>query len=223
MKNSKTVLDCSETPSHNLNAIICKAKHIKGPKMIRLRFPIDEKKPEDEEFDHCVSDDFIDGFNEDGIGLHQTLKEFTLYGTLFDLAELEKHTNETMTEKVYVIADIVYMSKKMVGLLTYDLNIRARKVYINYPIKSEISFESFKSKQENYVVYSKQLSFDNGGQNFLMRHRKYGRVDILDSSINPLEESCSPKIDPYKVICPNISQATFIPLPCNYLGESALL
>ena len=144
------------------------------------------------EKNHCTSKEFINGFNEDGRDLHKTQKEFTLYGTLFNLDTLRDHINETLTEKVFVIADIVYMTKSL--LLTYDLSIRARKVFINKSLKMDIGLKKFKSKQENYVVYSKQFSFDNLGQKILMRYRKYGRVDILDSSINPLEESCSPKI-----------------------------
>ena len=123
-------LDCSKTQKININAIICKVRRISfTPEKIRLRFPRDDKGPSVKERIHCTSSEFINGFNEDGEGsIHQAQKELTLYGTLFDLAVLKKHTNEMITKKVFVIADIVYLSQSL--YITYDLVIRARKVYI---------------------------------------------------------------------------------------------
>ena len=94
------------------------------------------------EKNYCTSKEFINGFNEDGRDLHKTQKEFTLYGTLFNLDTLKDHINETLTEKVFVIADIVYMTKSL--LLTYDLSIRARKVFINKSLKMDIGLKKFK-------------------------------------------------------------------------------
>ena len=81
----------------------------------------------------------------------------TLHGTLFDLAELEKHTNPDKTERVNVLADIVHMTKPL--FITYDLTIRARKVYINEALTMDMSMTEFKSKQKYHVLHSKQIRF----------------------------------------------------------------
>ena len=39
----------------------------------------------------------------------------------------------------------------------------------------------------------------------LMRHRQYGKVDILDTSKSSSETHCSPKIFPYKAHHSNMS------------------
>ena len=43
--------------------------------------------------------------------------------------------------------------------LTYDLKIRARKVYINKPLTMEMDMEKFKSEQKYHTVFSKQFQF----------------------------------------------------------------
>ena len=43
--------------------------------------------------------------------------------------------------------------------LTYDLKIRARKVYINKPLLMEMKMEKFKSEQKHHTVFSKQFQF----------------------------------------------------------------
>ena len=43
--------------------------------------------------------------------------------------------------------------------LTFDLKIRARKVYINKPLLMEMKMEKFKSEQKHHTVYSKQFEF----------------------------------------------------------------
>ena len=43
--------------------------------------------------------------------------------------------------------------------LTYDLKIRARKVYINKPLLMEMKMEKFKSEQKHHTVFSKQFHF----------------------------------------------------------------
>ena len=198
-------LDCSKTQKLNINAIICKVRRISfTPEKIRLRFPQDDKGTNLKERMHCTSSEFINGFNEDGEGsIHQAQKELTLYGTLFDLAVLKKHTNETITKKVFIIADIVHLSESL--YITYDLFIRARKVYINNELTMDMNFKTFKSKQKYYVVHSKQFRFRNGDFNLSMRHRRYGRVDILDSYVDTLEDNCSPKIFPSKANCSKMS------------------
>ena len=43
--------------------------------------------------------------------------------------------------------------------LTYNLKIRARKVYINKPLLMEMKMERFKSEQKHHTVYSQQFEF----------------------------------------------------------------
>ena len=96
-----------------------------------------------------------------GKGVYETpnrhQRVVTLHGTLFDLAELEKHTKPDKTERVNVLADIVHMTKPL--FINYDLTIRARKVYINEALTMDMSMTEFKSKQKYHVVHSKQIRF----------------------------------------------------------------
>ena len=70
--------------------------------MIRLRFPKDQS-PDIVGLDHCSSSDFINAFNKGGQELHKTQEVVTLYGTVFDLAELNQHTNSTVTQTVSTV------------------------------------------------------------------------------------------------------------------------
>ena len=146
-------MDCTRTDSKHVNAIICKAKGTSYNK-IRLKFPQDEN-PHINVDTHCSSSDFINGFNDGGKDLHRTQKVVTLYGTAFDLAILKEHTNPERTKTVYVRADYVYMSEEL--YLTYDLKIRARKVFINDSLIMEMDMNTFSSRQKHYTVNSKQI------------------------------------------------------------------
>ena len=75
--------------------------------------------------------------------------------------------------------------------ITYDLKIRARKVFINRVLTMKVDKNEF-TKNNNYLVLEKQFEFKNG---LLMRHRKYGRVDILDRSPST-KKHCTPKVFP---------------------------
>ena len=100
--------------------------------------------------------------------------------------------------KVFVFADTVYMSESL--HISYELKIRARNVYINYDLTMDMSMATFNSKQKYHVVHEKQIKF----YKLLMRHRKYGKVDILDASIKQRGNQCSPKIFPSKVCFPKL-------------------
>ena len=130
----------------------------------------------------------MQGFNDDGEDTHKRQPIVKMYSPNFDLSTLKKHTSN-ITKSVYLWADIVYMSDSID--ITYDLKIRARKVFINRPLTMKVDIEKFEMSN-NYLVLEKQFEFKNG---LLMRHRKYGRVDILDRSPSK-KKHCSPKIFP---------------------------
>ena len=52
----------------------------------------------------------------------------------------------------------------------------------------------------NYLLREKRFEFNNG---LLMRHRKYGFVDIFDTSLPNEKNLCSAKIYSSKVIVEN--------------------
>ena len=118
---------------------------------------------------------------------------------MLEISTSANHENVHIILKVYVFADTVYMSESL--YISYDLKIRARNVYINEDLTMDMSMATFNSKQKYHVVHAKQVKFNNLrlGSILLMRHRKYGRVDILDTSIKQRANQCSPKIFPSKV------------------------
>ena len=100
-----------------------------------------------------------------------------------------KYHTSNITKSAYIWADVVYMSDPI--FITYDLKIRARKVFINRVLTMKVDKDEF-TMDNNYLVLEKQFEFKNG---LLMRHRKYGRVDILDRSPST-KKHCTPKVFP---------------------------
>ena len=97
--------------------------------------------------------------------------------SFFDLSELEDYISDA-TQNVFIQADTVYMSKPL--NLTVTLNVISRKTFIGSQLIMNVKSDN------TYQIMDKQYEFENG---LRIRHRNYGLVDIIDTSLSVNTES----------------------------------
>ena len=116
-------LDCSSQRSIDIHALSCQLKYQDTfeYKSITIDFPIDNQiKPVISDFSQEF--DFFKNLatNEE---LNRNKANITIRTVVFDIADLEKNTNERTTEEVWIWADVVVISKPVT--ISYKLKIVA--------------------------------------------------------------------------------------------------
>ena len=191
-------LDCNLASYLGIDAtnfVYCEARN-SGQDKITVAFPdIEPLFRGFENYGACESN-FIKNFNDRGSEIHKTLDKIQIYAVKFDLSDLGYHTSENRTKEVVVFADTIFMSKDL--FITYQLILRARRVFINKRLLMQMDMPLFLSSQK-YHTYMEEHYLS---PELKLRHRKYALVDILDTHIATVFEplSCLPIEKPFQDI-----------------------
>ena len=128
----------------------------------------------------CQSDSFFNKVQVDSEAMNRLEKHVEILAIVFDLSSLEKHVGKR-TESVLIRADTVICTENIE--IHYNLKIRAREVYIEYrTLTMLLSNEEFVDNVNGTVLVEKNFRLE--GKDILLRHRQYGKVDIIDV-VNP--------------------------------------
>ena len=141
-----------------------------------FEFPKDEIKITPDDLGYCQRAPLFNDLREFDRKSNSLRKHVIIRKLKFKLNDILLYTDNDFTETVTVMADTVYMNETL--NITFSLNVRARVVSIDYPIKPILEKE-----QEDLPLYdgveTRYINFSEG--NLIMRRRTFGgMIDIVD-------------------------------------------
>ena len=151
---------------------------------IVLKFPKDENPPPVGDFGVCESESAFVDFKQTDMELNSFRESLTIHSVKFNLNDLDRYINSSVTQFVTIKADTVYMTNTL--NINFNLTILARTISLPYPInvvyeRNEYSLPSkFEMVQDCIQV----------NDHIRMRYRRYGSVILIDElKLNELEDT----------------------------------
>merc|ERR1719450_1237189 len=151
----KTILppSCSDDGGHlscsgYVQDVVCQLNQLDF-KSVTFKFPKDKQNVNVENFFEAETNSYFRNLNKINgrSNLTKYLPDLKLYGTKFDLSQLDDHVG-LRTKTVKIFADTVYLSKPLENPINCSVSIRARVVSITEDIPMNLTREQFFSTFE---------------------------------------------------------------------------
>ena len=170
---------------------------------ITFLFPKDSIKVEDSDFGAAENNSYFKNINGDA-SLTKYLPTLNLYGTKFDLADLDEYLG-LRTENVIINADTVWMSRQLRRPINSTISIRARVVSISEDIPMNMTRQQFfqinqtqqSDQPVDYWANVEEIVTGVGEASFSIRKLGFIEVQKARLSIEPrvlTRKLCSPRI-----------------------------